>query len=170
MKMALGLKWAYFFELYYSTMMFMKIINIDKNRRTPKFIEQLLKVWESSVRATHLFLPESEIDNIKQYVPQALKEVTYLTICVNEDNAPIAFMGVENNKLEMLFVSANERGQGVGTKLIKYGIKKYSINELAVNEQNPNAKRFYEHNGFRAYKRTETDEQGNPYPLLYMKS
>ena len=23
--------------------------------------------------------------------------------------------------------------------------------------------------GFRTYKRTELDEQGNPYPILYMK-
>ena len=49
------------------------------------------------------------------------------------------------------------------------GIKNYSINKLAVNEQNPLAKGFYEHMGFEVYKRTEADEQGNPYPLLYMK-
>lgn len=147
----------------------MKIININKNRRTGELIELLLAVWESSVRATHLFLSENEIENIKQYVPQALKEVTYLIIVVNEANNPIAFMGIENNKLEMLFVSADERGKGIGTQLIQYGIKKHSVNELTVNEQNPNAKRFYKHNGFEVYKRTETDEQGNPYPLLYMK-
>ena len=39
--------------------------------RNPLVIEQLLKVWESSVRATHLFLSENEIANIKKYVPQA---------------------------------------------------------------------------------------------------
>lgn len=148
----------------------MDIINLDKNKRTQKLIEQLLKVWESSVRATHLFLSESEIENIKQYVPQALNEVAYLAVMADENNIPIAFMGIENNKLEMLFVSDDERGKGFGTKLIQYGIEKYLINELAVNEQNPNAKRFYEHNGFQVYKRTETDEQGNPYPLLYMKN
>ncbi|ERK47335.1 hypothetical protein [Faecalitalea cylindroides] len=47
--------------------------------------------------------------------------------------------------------------------------KNFGINDLAVNEQNPLAKEFYEHMGFIVYKRTETDEQGNPYPLLYMK-
>lgn len=45
----------------------------------------------------------------------------------------------------------------------------YSVNRLAVNEQNPQAKGFYEHMGFRVYKRSEMDEQGGPYPLLYMK-
>ena len=147
----------------------MEIKNIDKNRRSQKLIEQLTVVWEDSVKATHSFLSEREIKNIKQYVPQALKEVKYLIVVVNETNIPIAFMGITNKKLEMLFVRAEERGKGIGTKLIQYGIKECSINELTVNEQNPNAKRFYEKNGFQVYKRTQTDEQGNPYPLLYMK-
>ena len=147
----------------------MQIQNIDKNRRSQKLIEQLTEVWEDSVKATHLFLTESEIEKIKQYVTHALKEITYLIVAVNENNSPIAFMGIANKKLEMLFVSVQEIGKGIGTKLIQYGIKEYSINELTVNEQNPNAKRFYEKNGFQVYKRTETDEQGNPYPLLYMK-
>ena len=37
------------------------------------------------------------------------------------------------------------------------------------NEQNPQVKGFYERMGFRVFKRTDCDEQGNPYPLLYMK-
>lgn len=121
------------------------------------------------MKATHLFLSEKEIEKIKEYVPQALKKIGHLIIIVNEINNPVAFMGIENYKLEMLFVSAVQREKGLGTKLIQYGIREYSINELTVNEQNPEAKGFYEHNGFQVYKRTETDEQGNPYPLLYMK-
>lgn len=146
----------------------MEIIKIDKNKRTQKLIEQLLGVWESSVKTTHLFLSIVEIENIKQYVPKALKEVSQLIVLLDKDNTCSAFMGIENNKLEMLFVSADRRGQGLGTKLIQYAIEKYSISELAVNEQNPDAKRFYEHNGFKVQKRTPKDEQGNPYPLLYM--
>ena len=78
-------------------------------------------------------------------------------------------MGVEQQKLEMLFVSSEDIGKGLGKRLLQYWIKHYSINELTVNEQNISAKGFYEHMGFRTYKRTDYDEQGNPYPLLYMK-
>lgn len=42
------------------------------------------------------------------------------------------------------------------------------MHSLTVNEQNPQAKGFYEHMGFRVYKRTDLDEQGNPCPLLYI--
>lgn len=78
-------------------------------------------------------------------------------------------MGVSDKMLEMLLISNESRGQGIGKQLLQYDIERYSINELAVNEQNPLAKGFYEHMGFKVYKRTEVDEQGNPYPLLYMK-
>ena len=53
--------------------------------------------------------------------------------------------------------------------MILKGINEYSVRRLSVNEQNPDALGFYEHMGFRAYKRTEYDGQGNPYPLLYME-
>ena len=38
-----------------------------------------------------------------------------------------------------------------------------------MNEQNPQAVDFYAHFGFRTYRRTERDEEGGPYPLLYMR-
>ena len=68
----------------------------------------------------------------------------------------------------MLFIAPEERGRGLGKRLIHYGIENYGVERLAVNEQNPQAKGFYEHMGFQVYKRTDHDEQGNPYPLLYM--
>nr|MCR4941821.1 GNAT family N-acetyltransferase [Campylobacter sp.] len=90
-------------------------------------------------------------------------------IIVENNNIPIAFMGIAEQKLEMLFITDNERGKGIGKELLNYGIENYNVNELTVNEQNPNAKGFYEHIGFKVYKRSELDEQGNPYPILFMR-
>jgi putative acetyltransferase len=145
----------------------MKIIIVED--RNSMLIEQLVNVWKDSVKETHLFLADVEIDNIQKYIPQALTDISHLIIAENENDIPIAFMGIDEQKLEMLFIAPKERGRGLGKKLIEYGIKKYSINELGVNEQNPQARGFYEHMGFQVYKRTETDEQGMPYPILYMK-
>ena len=142
---------------------------IEVKVRTPTLIKQLIEVWQNSVKETHLFLSKEEINNIKEYVPQALKGVSHLVIVENENNEPVAFMGIEDKKLEMLFIKNSERGKGIAKQLLKYGIEKYNVNELAVNEQNPNAKGFYEYMGFKTYKRTELDEQGNPYPILYMR-
>lgn len=70
--------------------------------------------------------------------------------------------------LEMLFISLEGRGKGLGKRLLQYGIKTHAVERVSVNEQNPQPKGFYEHMGFQIYKRTNLDEQGNPYPLLYM--
>ncbi len=137
--------------------------------RLPKLLARLLNIWEDSVRATHLFLSGAEVDQIKEYVPQALSEVQHLIIAETEPDKPVGFMGIENERLEMLFLSPKERGKGTGKQLIQYGIQNYGIKEVTVNEQNPQAVGFYKHLGFATYKRTECDEEGNPYPLLYMK-
>lgn len=66
-------------------------------------------------------------------------------------------------------IKNSEREKGFGKQLVQYGIKNYKVDEVTVNEQNPKAKGFYEHIGFKTYKRTELDEQGNPHPILYMR-
>ena len=109
------------------------------------------------------------MEDIKKYVPQALRDISHLIVAENGQGVPAAFMGIEGQNLEMLFISPEETGRGLGRKLLQYGIQNFSINTLGVNEQNPQAKEFYERMGFQVYKRTDHDEQGNPYPVLYMR-
>lgn len=78
-------------------------------------------------------------------------------------------MGVNDQKLEMLFVDDRQRGIVICKELIAYGIDNFDVNELAVNEQNPKARGFYEHMGFKAVERSEFDDQGKVYPILVMK-
>ncbi len=140
-----------------------------KKERDPALVRELLEIWESSVRETHLFLSDGEIEKIKEYVPQALISVPVLLVAEDETGALMGFMGIAEKRLEMLFLSKTARGRGIGKRLLQYGMEHYGVNELTVNEQNPLARGFYEHMGFEVYKRTELDEEGNPYPLLYMK-
>lgn len=62
-----------------------------------------------------------------------------------------------------------QRGRVLGGRLLRCGMEHYAVERLAVHEQNPQAKDLYEHMGFRMYKRTECDEQRDPYLLLYMR-
>lgn len=141
----------------------------EVKNRTQELLNTFLDIWENSVRATLFFLSDEEVNNIRQYVPQALAAVEHLIAANNESGENVAFMGIENNRLEMLFISDDERGKGIGKQLLLYGISNYGVQELTVNEQNPQAIGFYEHMGFKTYKRTELDEEGNAYPLLYMR-
>ena len=136
--------------------------------RNEKLVTELVDVWERSVKATHLFLSEAEIAQIKTYVPQALGGVAHLMVG-KLNGKPVAFMGIEENKIEMLFIAPEERGKGLGRQLAEYAFAKFNVTEVCVNEQNPQAHGFYERMGFKVYKRTPMDDQGQPYPLLYMR-
>lgn len=137
--------------------------------RPLRLIDQLTDVWEASVRATHHFLTGAEIERIRAYVPQALRDAAYLIVAENGNGEPVAFMGLNGTRLEMLFIAPAERGAGLGRRLIEYGIRQYALNETTVNEQNTQAAGFYRHMGFEPYRRTEFDEEGGPYLLLYMR-
>ena len=129
----------------------------------------LLALWEASVRATHSFLSEGEIARIRAYVPAALTGVAQLAVAESAAGEALGFLGAAEGRLEMLFLRPDTRGRGLGRQLLEYGIRNYAIDELTVNEQNPQAVGFYEHIGFTVYKRTPRDEQGGPYPLLYLR-
>lgn len=144
-----------------------KIIVVRK--RTPELISKLIYVWELSVKATHLFLSEIKINEIKKNMPQTLSTIENLVIAISGNGLIIGFMGIENKKLEMIFIIPEKIGQGIGKQLIKYAIQEFFIHEVSVNEQNKNAIGFYKRMGFKIYKRTDYDKQGRAYPLLYMK-
>ena len=60
------------------------MIICEVQNRNTELLAEFLKIWEDSVRATHLFLSDSEVEQIKKYVPQALSKVEHLIIAKNE--------------------------------------------------------------------------------------
>ena len=73
----------------------------EGNGRSAELVEQLVAIWERSVRATHTFLSEAEVAEIKPFVPQALTGVAELVVA-EKGGAPVGFMGVQDGRLEML--------------------------------------------------------------------
>ncbi|WP_296013628.1 GNAT family N-acetyltransferase [uncultured Treponema sp.] len=147
------------------------IEEIRKSERSAELVQNLLEIWEKSVRATHTFLSDEEILKIKEYVPGAICCVETLLVLreKGENFQRLGFMGIGGRKIEMIFLSSDAHGKGFGKMLVQHGIKNFFADKVTVNEQNPNAKRFYEHLGFKTYKTSATDEQGNPFPIAFMK-
>lgn len=146
--------------------MSIQILELDQR---DTYLQLIVQLWEANVKVTHTFLTKEEIQNIKQYVPQAVEHAQHLCIALSEKGELLGFIGVADQRLEMLFIQVNARGQGISKQLLRYAIKNFDVKELTVNEQNPQAIGFYEHLGFVTYKRTDLDEEGQPYLLLYMK-
>lgn len=142
---------------------------IRKAERAPLLVDQLMEVWERSVRETHTFLTKDDIEKIKPYVPQALQNASHLVIETDEKGQPVAFLGVEGKHMEMLFLAPEARGKGLGKRLVAFAIEHYGIRTVTVNEENPQARGFYEHMRFAVAGRSDIDEQGNPYPILQME-
>lgn len=90
-------------------------------------------------------------------------------VTAETEGKPVGFMGLDGEKLGMLFLEPDSRGQGVGEALFRLGEARYGLRRTTVNEQNPAARRFYERMGMTVRRRTERDEEGGPYPLLYME-
>lgn len=133
-----------------------------------KYREQLLDVWEKSVLETHDFLSASDFLEIKEIVTKIDFNAFNVYCLLDRDNV-IGFLGTANQKLEMLFLSPEHIGKGLGKKLLNFAIRELKANKVDVNEQNTNAVKFYSKFGFKTYERTAKDEQGKNYPLLRME-
>lgn len=141
---------------------------VEKHDRNAELTSSLLTLWELSVSSTHHFLTAEQIAGIKPFVPGAIAQVEHLVLARDGDEVA-GFMGVDGQKLEMLFLHPNRRGEGIGGALVKFAFAHYGVNAVDVNEDNPAARGFYEHMGFRVIARREIDGQGNPFPILSMR-
>lgn len=141
-------------------------MNIRKAQ--PEDHPSLLGIWEQSVRASHDFLSEQDIQSLLPMVrDQALPELE-VWVLYDEASLPIGFMGLDNNKLEALFISPTSFRRGGGKAMLEHARKLKGELQVDVNEQNPRALAFYLSNGFVVAGRSPTDSQGLPFPLLHL--
>ncbi len=140
---------------------------VTEKRR--QMLSDIVKLWEDSVRKTHTFLSEEEIIKLRPLVSLAVKKVEMLLIAKEENGTLMGFMGIENQKIEMLFVCPAFFGKGIGKALLLSAVEQYDAIFVDINEQNSKALEFYKRNGFSVISRSKTDRAGNPFPILHMK-
>ncbi len=150
-------------------------------------IPDMMEVWESSVLATHDFLSEEDFLFFRNLVHDALPKVLHSRdhiLCMamsSSDYHRMPFhglfdgqdrlcgiMAVQNGSINALFIHGAMRRMGYGSLLMHYALHEVGAFKVTVNEQNPPAICFYKKWGFEVYKRTELDQTGKPYPILYM--
>lgn len=128
----------------------------------------LLSLWEQSVRASHDFLSEHDVQSLLPIVrDQALPNLEVWVLC-DDTSVPIGFMGLDNNKVEALFISPNHFRTGGGKAMLEHARRLKGALTVDVNEQNIRAIGFYLSNGFVVTGRSPIDSQGLPFPLLHL--
>lgn len=130
---------------------------------------ELARVWERSVRATHDFLPDAYISTLKGLLLMQYLDTVTLFCTRDAERRITGFAGVSRSRLDMLFIDPEHRGTGLGKALLDHAIEHFQINELDVNEQNPQALGFYLKQGFKVVSRSDVDGLGQPYPMLRMR-
>lgn len=129
----------------------------------------LVDIWEASVRATHDFIPEDYIQEIKSVIADEYFPIVDLFVIQSKNAGIIGFSGVANSKIEMLFIHPEYFRKGAGKVLVEHAIKVCGANQVDVNEQNPGAYYFYLSLGFEVISRSETDDMGKPFPILHLE-
>ena len=129
----------------------------------------VIELWELSVRASHLFLPEDYLQRIKNLLPSILPAVKLFVHLDNDNKTITGFLGVSEEKIEMLFIHPDKRGQGIGSLLNKFAVEQLHTHKVDVNEQNEQAVSFYKNSGYEVIGRTEVDGLGKPFPILQME-
>lgn len=128
--------------------------------------DELIILWESSVRATHDFLREEDIAYLRPLVAKDALPKVELYGVKNQHGKILGFLGTSHTEIEMLFVDPKHFGEGIGTALLEQATKNMGLTKVSVNEQNPNALSFYQNRGFVVTSRSELDGQGRPFPIL----
>jgi putative acetyltransferase len=132
--------------------------------------DRLAAIWEAAVRATHHFLTEADIQLFRPLVRDGyLPGAAWLRVARDEAGGALGFVGVEADKVEMLFVDPACHGRGVGRALLQQAIAECGARCVDVNEQNPGAVAFYRRMGFVQAGRSERDGLGKPFPLLHLR-
>jgi len=129
----------------------------------------LVDIWEASVRATHDFLAEDDLQALRPRMLHEWLPAVDVAVFVDARGETLGFMGTSGESLEMLFVAPAARGMGIGRALVEHAIRELAVRVVDVNEQNGQAVGFYRRMGFEVVGRSELDGQGKPYPLLHMR-
>jgi len=135
----------------------------------PEEYNALLSLWEDSVRASHDFLSDEDIEFLKPIVrDQALPNLTLRGIR-NGEGRIIGFIGISERAVEALFVSPKAFGKGAGKALMTCAETEFGTDRVDVNEQNQEALGFYNYLGYEVTGRSPVDGQGRPFPILHLK-
>ena len=86
--------------------MTIQISNIDKSE-----YQEVVEVWEASVRTTHHFLKEEDIQFFKPLILEKYLDAVKLRSIRDEDGHIMGFSGVAEQNLEMLFIHPDHFGK-----------------------------------------------------------
>ncbi|HEX8191603.1 MAG TPA: acetyltransferase [Allosphingosinicella sp.] len=137
-------------------------------RSRPDERERLHDIWAGAVRATHGFLAEEDFHFYSALVRDEMLPAGSFWVAADGDDRAVAWMDLQGDKLEALFVDPACHRRGAGKALMAHAARLSPVIELHANEQS-GAVEYYRRLGFEEVSRSEVDGAGRPYPLVTMR-
>lgn len=131
-------------------------------------LKRVMKIWYEGNLEAHDFVDVSYWDRNFGFVSRLLprSEVYVYEI----DGYVTGFVGVDEGYIQGLFVDKDYRGQGIGTKLLRYVSELYEKLELHVFENNYGAVCFYENKHFMRIEEQVNEDTGEvEYRMMYLR-
>jgi putative acetyltransferase len=130
-------------------------------------LPRLFAIWAAAVRATHQFLTAEDFAFYAEQVQHLYLPLANLEV-VEHDGAVAGFLGLEDAKVDALFLDPAYQRQGVGRAVMAEVFRRFPRVTLDVNAQNEGARAFYSTLGFHEVGRSATDAAGKPYPIIHL--
>lgn len=134
---------------------------------TDSLKDELIAVWGQSVRSSHHFLSEEDFYYYRPRIRNLYFQAVELYVIRNPHI--VAFMGLSDDMVEMLFVLPSEKGKGYGSSLLEFALVEKNIRKIDVNEQNTEAYQFYLKRGYKVIGRASMDADGKPYTIIHLE-
>lgn len=131
-------------------------------------INKVAEIWLDTNIKTHYFISaqywKSNFELVKELLLQA-------TVYVYEDKQEIqGFIGLSNEYIEGIFVSAEMQSQGIGKILLNYVKGKRNKLILNVYQKNTRAISFYQREGFEIQSESLDEATGEKdYIMIWRK-
>lgn len=139
------------------------IRNFEKND-----INDVMEIWKSENIKAHQFIPneywESNYSSVKEALPNA-----EIYVYIIEENI-VAFIGLDQNYIEGIFVDTNNQCNGIGTSLLNKVKENRNKLTLSVYKKNINAINFYKKNDFKITNESiDQDTNEIEYTMIWNK-
>jgi len=142
------------------------IVKIEKAEKED--YSRLIEIWEASVRTSHHFLTNADIEFYRERILNRYFDLVQLFSLKIDQGIIAGLLGLSPGKIEMLFIDPLHFRKGYGAMLVQFAVNGHAVTEVDVNEDNTAALAFYQTQGFRVVGRLEKDGEGRNFPILQL--
>ena len=121
-------------------------------------LKDVMEIWMEGNLEAHDFIPEEFWKDNYGYVSRLIpKSEVYV---YEIDGKVVGFIGIEDFYVQGFFVQREYRGQGMGTRLLRFVEKLYDHFSLQVFEKNYGAVLYYEKQGLQKGEESVHEDLG----------